>query len=1694
MYQVTLSGKLGSVELVLSLNDKCIFNAIIESSNAHNEDNKIKVCHVDMNKNDPFLDLFLNTSIKDNIITIPNFITLRQGSNNIIAIDQDQTFPKMYPCTLILNLGFVAIYNLSVSTLDIINGKVAVDKTLLANTIKSCCDILVYSTGTVQAESIEVNNALLDNSGKVTVSKNMKVNKGALTNFEIGVMDVQHLEVSESGHENKGELITRGFIQKLCKVEFTQQPGSKSLIKSDVPFSNNGTWIATGLVDFGRMLFRNKGTINWTKVDFRLEESGIGHWSSGTWTFDEVKANNQIFITNCGVMHLKNSELQFNWLLNRKNLIISSGKYYVRGLQNWTNALISFIDNEFTFSDQKKLNGVNHYLTSDRFGGPVGKFESEKNFNYFHHNLPDEIVCQSDLHFSQQNIKDHRLKYLKNVKCSGTVHYYCKDIKLKKNKKITDIAHLSLNIEGNFTNPEYSFTALGLTLDVKGILVNGLSNEKMGTIVADGQLHLTAHSIDNKFGKIYGKRKTRIHVGKEDLMNGSAISKGPFRYGLNGSYIASGKSLQITVAKEFKNHYGQVYSHKPMHLKGHIITNLAGEIICGNDIKFTAHSFTNTRDAVYRAGVADWTWAYTQCAHDFESSDQAFVRSLGSIYFEVSIGTNLASTILAQKDIQYYTKSAKEKIFSWFKSGSYTSEQPSTFTSVARNNWGWGLHDRGGTHQSGSPVSVYPSTLQAGQSIKIDTGSFTISSNMNSPIIAITANNGHFNNTARHRKNVNCQATIFVDLTQLIQQQVANKKGFLRLTSKGKVKSDLGNKKALVHQSSVMLVTEDNQHLYDLPFNKMNILNPLQDMPSDFLNLFIQSTLSEVAGKVHIKDLNGQSLAKKLLSNADLFQQETHKALVNKKDLYQRAPYVMILQELKKVNDVLQSQTVLCVPPQEICEFQSEGDIGANEFACTTENDQIHSNNRIIARDILDVMSKKGSVKRQTESYVQVTYVDDSIITQDVAMPKQTFVCLNGNVNIKAHKDSISVGTDTVAVKGDIVETIETGNIINKPLILQKTVETKEKDGNLLSSTETVTRDITHSTVQTRNIAGQHIMKTGKEKIEQIATQDVAGTKIVYDAKNITIESAILANSKEVTKESTNGFTEKREYDLEESATISQASINAPTIIFKGDMASLKGVNVVGQELIDETVKGLYVGPQVQELKYTKQVTVESPLSSLDAGCKGGYEVMVQSRLAIDKIIRLVDNKEIILESVLWSEKRTEVIGKIIETNYELKKWHLSWCVNKQAIPDEALIIVSVAVAFATYGTGATLMGTFGTVGAMSSAGFTTLCTAATTNFLKTGDPIMTAKSLLTDDFVRNLAINIASVGICDKLGVAGRPDVNGSIVDFAKHNALKAIVNVPLNTVIGKQDINEVLKGELVNVIVDTAQQFTAAQIGRMYRDGDLNFLNHKISHAVSGAATGAVNNLILNKPIIEGALSSATGAVIGELAAELNPLNIQDIDTQLFTSKIIAGTVALLLKQDVGLSIKTATNTLENNWFHCIMAALSALGLTHAIKDAMDAYEESGLDAAIDVLVLHGIVMRLEKGVMHYGGKIFSSAKDLWKQVSLDKAKNIWEKIIGKKNLLDPKSVINRDLLYHKLSIQEKMGEIGTPFAGGNTGKVFRDEPRIINQYGGEIGDWVKKSSSKFTTKAGQDIELHWIENVKTGKRVEYKQKLIN
>jgi hypothetical protein len=869
------------------------------------------------------------------------------------------------------------------------------------------------------------------------------------------------------------------------------------------------------------------------------------------------------------------------------------------------------------------------------------------------------------------------------------------------------------------------------------------------------------------------------------------------------------------------------------------------------------------------------------------------------------------------------------------------------------------------------------------------------------------------------------------------------------------------------------------------------IHNPLKNLPSDFMDLFIQSALSIHAGKLYLKG-KGNSLTQKLLSNADLFQQETHKTLMNKR-LEEEPQYAMLLNELEQVNNIVQQNTILYLPSSEINPYQSQGDVSANVFEAKTTGDQTHANNRIVARDLLCVLGK--NITRRTESYITVSYIEDSIITEYIAMPKQTFICLNGDMKINADEKIASTSTTTIANNFDQ----KAKQIVDNTLILQKTVQTKHDSGSFLNSSETIEITTTNKVLPSIIIAKNNLTKEAADFIDQKSTHDMAGERAKYSAKDINISGTVLVDTYSKTSTKSNGFTEHESKTYTEQANFNNASITAKNIEFHGNSTVLAACDITGKKVEDHTQNGLHFKPIVQEIRYFVQQTVNSPLMEADAGCEGGATVMTQCQIQIDKLVRMVEGGEIVLDSVIWKDQKPEIIGKTNELTQSLKQWHTSWAKVNQIVPDGVLVIVSVAVTFATYGTGATLCGSLGGViggsgaaltgvsGAMASAAFTTLCNAAAVNFLTSGDPLVTAKTLVNNDFLRSLAINVASAGITQAAGLnVTLPSDTSSLLDYAQYAAARAIVNIPLTCVIGRRPIKEVLIQEGANAAMETISGYSAGKIGLMYRQGDLTFLQHKAMHTVAGAVSGAVTNTILKKDVIEGALSGAIGATIGEMACETMPMD--SIDTTVFTSKVIAGTVAGLLGQDVNLSVKTSAITIENNWVQCLQyinAALLALGLTCAAKDAKEAYDEKNdINDAIDVLVLHGIIMRVSAGSVNFGSKMFALYKNAWKFTG---------GTVANTTALTASSVVNRDLLYHQLMVQEKMGEVGKIFAGQGSVpfKAFRNESHFIEKYGGQTGDWVKKTSTNFTTKSGQMSEIHWVENVVTGQRIDFKPK---
>ncbi|CFU00862.1 YD repeat-containing protein [Burkholderia pseudomallei] len=86
---------------------------------------------------------------------------------------------------------------------------------------------------------------------------------------------------------------------------------------------------------------------------------------------------------------------------------------------------------------------------------------------------------------------------------------------------------------------------------------------------------------------------------------------------------------------------------------------------------------------------------------------------------------------------------------------------------------------------------------------------------------------------------------------------------------------------------------------------------------------------------------------------------------------------------------------------------------------------------------------------------------------------------------------------------------------------------------------------------------------------------------------------------------------------------------------------------------------------------------------------------------------------------------------------------------------------------------------------------------------------------------------------------------------------------------------------------------------------------------------------------------------------------------------------------------------------------------------------------------------------------------------------------------------SAANALRLNKALASEAQMAETGTRMAGTGARVPFRNAQRIAAEYGGNPADWVKMTSSTHTARDGVTFETHWVENVRTGQRVEFKTK---
>ena len=287
------------------------------------------------------------------------------------------------------------------------------------------------------------------------------------------------------------------------------------------------------------------------------------------------------------------------------------------------------------------------------------------------------------------------------------------------------------------------------------------------------------------------------------------------------------------------------------------------------------------------------------------------------------------------------------------------------------------------------------------------------------------------------------------------------------------------------------------------------------------------------------------------------------------------------------------------------------------------------------------------------------------------------------------------------------------------------------------------------------------------------------------------------------------------------------------------------------------------------------------------------------------------------------------------------------WNYSQSGLTPAGAALLSVAVAWATGGMGANLIGgtvttttatgatitTTTTAGLMANAAFTSLAAQASITLVNNkGDIGKTLKDMGTSSTVKATLAAMLTAGVIDKLGAtSGMSELtkSGQFADKLTYNLINATGRALTNTAINGGNLEDALKQALIGGLVDTAHGQAASQIKML----ESEYLAHKLAHALAGCVAGAAAGGACK----DGAIGGAVGEIVAEMfkgqkpgvsanSAEINAYNAKVIAY----SKLVSGAVAAYSGGNAQTAITTAETAVRNNF----LKQAERLALTNAQK----------------------------------------------------------------------------------------------------------------------------------------------------------------
>jgi filamentous hemagglutinin len=289
--------------------------------------------------------------------------------------------------------------------------------------------------------------------------------------------------------------------------------------------------------------------------------------------------------------------------------------------------------------------------------------------------------------------------------------------------------------------------------------------------------------------------------------------------------------------------------------------------------------------------------------------------------------------------------------------------------------------------------------------------------------------------------------------------------------------------------------------------------------------------------------------------------------------------------------------------------------------------------------------------------------------------------------------------------------------------------------------------------------------------------------------------------------------------------------------------------------------------------------------------------------------------------------------GKVNWT--QLQDASRDWNYKQQGLTPEGAAIVTVVVAFFTYGAassaggavaaGAGFTGAGATVvaGATTAAITTLAAQAAVATLNHPDDPGAALKELGSSANTRALVTAMLTGGVLGSLNLTptGSPTVGGGAQPFMTQlgqNLQAGVARSLISTAINGGSLEDSLRNAITSAFIDTGAAQGAFAIGEAGLDAFTNKVAHAIAGCVAGAARGGAS---------DGCAAGALGAAIGEASAEWYGKRDDTVQFAAMMSAIGAAAAGGDASQ-INLASQTGGNAAANNYLkHAEASRLAAL-----------------------------------------------------------------------------------------------------------------------------------------------------------------------